>query len=301
MNNPLSLQWSTVTAALGTLQPASGGFTMARRGIVRLDNGTAIFVKIGNDADTKRWTTKEITVYEFLARQGVAFAPRLLATSDDNTAFAIDALEAQSGWDWSDTWTEARLTHTLQGMDAIAAIKPTGKDAELFTTSFVDESADGWRQLTAQPELQTILRNKLIKSGHAHLSDELDFQKATERSRSFVFQRDVLVHNDVRADNCAWNSVTQTVQFVDWTWAQFGDRRIDVGSFLVHVQKTGFDVLAQHVHQLDVEALHWLAGFWFASATRPILEGGPERSALRDHQLQSGVTALKLAQHLTIE
>jgi len=105
------------------------------------------------------------------------------------------------------------------------------------------------------------------------------------------------VHNDVRADNCAWNQQQQTVRLIDWNWAQLGDRRIDVCAFLVHVHKTGFDI-ANHAHRLNKEALHWLAGFWFKSAAQPLLEGSSERAVLRDYQLASGITAFDLAQSL---
>ncbi|MGF7229610.1 MAG: phosphotransferase [Candidatus Saccharibacteria bacterium] len=299
MNLSLPMAWPAIEAALDTLQPVSGGFTTAERGIVTLKDGQAIFVKCGTDEDTDRWTTKEIAVYEFLARQQVTFAPRLLAANANHTAFAIDALESKDDWDWTATWTEERLAHTLAGMDAIAAISLVGNDKQFFTASPGEEHADGWQQLIGQPDLQSLLRDKLRAARRSDVADLVSFADDAIRSSHFIARHDALVHNDVRADNCAWNPATQTVKFVDWTWAQLGDRRIDMGSFLVHVHKTGFDVLDNHAGRLDADALHWLAGFWFASALRPLLEGGPERAALRDHQLASGIVAFDLAQALS--
>ncbi len=41
------------------------------------------------------------------------------------------------------------------------------------------------------------------------------------------------------------------------------------------------------------DALHWMTGFWFKAAATPIWPGGPAH--LRDVQLQSAITARKLA------
>lgn len=51
--------------------------------------------------------------------------------------------------------------------------------------------------------------------------------------------------------------------------------------------------LPKYADRLDAGALHWMAGFWFKSAAKPIWEGGPEH--LRDFQLLAGLTALDLA------
>jgi aminoglycoside phosphotransferase (APT) family kinase protein len=128
---------------------------------------------------------------------------------------------------------------------------------------------------------------------------KLDFAALAEHSSRFAFRNDVLVHNDVRADNCAWNAQTREVKLVDWNWIQLGDRRVDLAATLVHIHNAGFDVLSKHSSRLDHEALRWLAGFWFKSAVTPIWPGGPEH--LRKLQLQAGITAYTLADTLSGE
>jgi len=289
------MNWDSVEASLHTLAHTSGGFTMAHRGVVTLPNGQSVFVKIGNDTLTKEWAHKEILVYRFLQKHAFAAIPKLLAVKSDQTAFALEPLQA--GWDWSDTWTTDRLNKTLSAMDDLAVVIPEGPDRKVFEKSFISETADGWRPLFEHPELQQVLLTRLSAAGRQDIARDLNFELHARRSSSFVFTRNALVHNDVRADNCAWNEQLQAVKLIDWNWAQLGDRRIDIGSFLVHVYKTGFDI-TNYRDRLDAEALHWLAGFWFNAAIRPLPEGSSEQAALRDHQLTSGIAAFDLLREL---
>lgn len=290
-----TILWSGVKAALPTLVSVPGGYTTAQRGIVRLPGAQKVFVKIGRDDLTKRWAHKEIQVYRFLQSRGYLLVPNLLAVNEDETAFALEVLD--DGWDWSDTWTSERLNATLAAMDDLATLTPNGDDMKLFEKSFVSETADGWRPLSGNGQLQETLRAKLAAKGRQDIVDTLDFDDAAQKSSTFVFQRVALVHNDIRADNCAWNEALQAVRLIDWNWAQLGDRRIDVCSFLVHVHKTGFDI-TDYRDRLDRDALHWLAGFWFNAAASSIQEGGAEQTALRDYQLASGMVAFDLVQSL---
>jgi thiamine kinase-like enzyme len=288
------IAWQDIEQALETITEVDGGFSQAHRGIVTLVNGQRVFVKVGVDDVTKKWAKKEIEVYRFLQRHGYPFIPKFLAYNDDETSFALEALDKD--WDWSDTWTPERLATTLEAMDMLAAIEPTNRDKEYFSSETLNETDDGWQPLKASKELQETLVAKLCGAGYCNLADTLDITKEAERGAHFVFRHDALVHNDVRADNCAWNPKLQTVKLVDWNWTQLGDRRIDQAATLVHAHKAGLDVTKDYASRLDTDALQWMAGFWFKSAATPIWPGGPAH--LRDFQLKSGVTALKLAEQL---
>ena len=291
--NPIS--WHDIQTALPTLAQTSGGYTTAQRGIVALPEGQKLFVKIGNDDLTKQWAQKEILVYRFLQKRNYPFIPKLLAVNDTETAFALEVL--QDGWDWSDEWTKERLDQTVKAMDLLADIAPDGNDKLLFEKSFISETADGWRPLHESEALQQTLRAKLNAINRHDLADGLDFATNARKSSSFIFERTALVHNDVRADNCAWNKEQQIVKLIDWNWAQLGDRRIDICAFLVHVHKTGFDI-SDYTSRLDKAALHWLAGFWLRAAAESLLEGSSERTELRDYQLASGIVAFDLTQSI---
>jgi aminoglycoside phosphotransferase (APT) family kinase protein len=261
-----------------------------------LPDGTQAFVKIGVDESTKRWAAKEVQTYRMLAEHGYAHAPSLLAVSDDETGFAIEALPATKGWDWTDAWTEARLTATLEAMDTLAGLPLTPDQRAYFAVSTINETQDGWRQLAADADSQRALTDKLRAAGRTDIVDKLDITQAARQSAPFTFTQDTFVHNDVRADNCAWNAASGQVRLVDWNWAQLGDKRIDTNALLVNVHKAGMDVTNHYADYLDTASLHWLAGYWLNAATQPLWPGAPEKSTLREYQLASGMIAFDLAQ-----
>ncbi|HTE58643.1 MAG TPA: phosphotransferase [Verrucomicrobiae bacterium] len=291
MPNPID--WNQIEANLHTMTHATGGFSQAQRGLVGLPGGGQVFVKIGTEENSKAWAKKEVAVYRYLQDQSYTAIPALLAASPDQTAFSLEALKPEDGWDWSETWTAERLAATLQAMDDLAALQPKHEDWMSLGQVALDEGRDGWGPLAQSTELQQELREKLKTAGQSQIAEALDFTAQAERTASFVFRTDTLVHYDVRADNCAWNPVQKQVKLVDWNWTQLGDTRVDSSAMLAHVQRTGLDVYPLYADRLDADALHWLAGFWLRAAITPIWPDGPAH--LRDMQLQVGITALGLA------
>jgi len=291
--------WQTIENALTTLQKSDNGFTMADRGIITLADQTRVFVKIGTDANTKKWAQKEIEVYEFLEKQLFPHAPKLLAHNIDRTGFALKLLSADDGWDWMDIWNSERLDKTLGAMDELAALTPLATTRSVFANGMISETADGWHPLAESIEKQTILLERLRASGNAILAERMDFPNMAALSAQFLFHNDSLVHNDVRGDNAAWNPSLQAVRLIDWNWVQISDRRVDVNSLLVHVYRSGFDVTTKCAERLDANALQWLAGFWLNSAAEKDLNNTSEIAILGDYQLLSGVAALELYSKLT--
>ncbi|MBA2560184.1 MAG: aminoglycoside phosphotransferase family protein [Propionibacteriales bacterium] len=288
--------WTVVAHSLDTLKQVAGGYSQAHRGLVVLPDGNVIFVKLGTEEATRKWAKKEIAVYRFLRSQGYTFVPDLLATKHDETAFALEAITETGGWSWAASWTSERLEATLIAMDALAAIEPVGADRVYLSQTAIDDGDDGWRPLAGSQELREALLGRLRAVGRPELADQTDFQAMADRSHQFALSNDVLVHNDVRSDNCAWNPTTGRVMLVDWNWAQLGDRRIDVSSLLVSVQRAGLELIPDYADRLDKDALHWLAGFWLRAAVTPMWKGGP--ASLRDSQLHSGLIALDLERRI---
>jgi thiamine kinase-like enzyme len=293
------MNWQTIENALHTLQKSDGGFTTAHRGVITFSDQTQAFVKIGTDDNTKVWARKEIAVYEFLYEHSFPYVPKLLAHNADRTAFALEALTTHAGWDWTDTWNSERLDATLHAMDELAALTSLAAEHENFTRGMISETADGWRPLAESAEKQTILIEKLRASGHNILAETLNVSAMAAQSASFVFRNDSLVHNDVRADNGAWNPSLQTVKLIDWNWAQISDRRIDVSSLLVHVHRSGFNIANQYADWLDADALQWLAGFWLHGAAETDIHTTSEIATLGEYQLLSGIAALELRNTLS--
>lgn len=288
--NARSIDWQNIQVALHTLHRPEGGYSLAQRGLITTADGRDLFVKIGADDHTRRWAAKEIQVYDFLVENSYPYVPKLLSTNEDNTGFALDALRTEDGWDWSDTWSKDRLDATLKALDVLSTIKPAPRYRELVKPVMTDEN-NGWPKIAASEELQTNLVAKLAGAGETALITEL--RPHVERSLNFIIFHNTLVHDDVRADNCPWNESLGEVKLVDWNWLELGDRRIDLAAMLVHVQASGFNVVPNYRDRLDADALHWMAGFWFEAASKPIWPGGAEK--LREVQLRAGITALKLS------
>jgi len=289
------MQWQDIEKVMHTLKRPSGGFTVAHRGVVTMQDGTKLFIKIGVDRESRHWAQKEINVYLSLQRHGYPFIPQFLAHNEDKTGFALEALNAEDGWNWTETWNETRLAATLKAMEELAAIGLTTEEKQLLGEKGISAHADGWRVLVTSPSKQAMLREKLRENNHLALAENLDIQALASRSMEYQFNDDTLVHHDIRADNCAWYAQGQTVKLIDWSWAQMGDRIIDQNAMLAHVYRSGFNVLEKYRSYLEVRALEWLAGFWLNASTNP---PHPVNPHVRRYQLASGVAALELAAKL---
>jgi hypothetical protein len=289
------VQWQDIEKVMHTLEKPNGGFTLAHRGIVTMPDGRKIFVKIGIDDETKRWTRKEIIVYMFLQKHNYPYIPKFLACSADKTGFALEALTEQDGWNWAEAWNKDRLAATLHAMDELAAVKVSFEEKNLFGEKGITRDTDGWHIVQNSEQKQALLRTKLIDTGYADLAAHLDIHGMAVRSADYVFADDIVVHQDIRADNCAWCPQEKTVKLIDWSWTQIGDRRIDTNAMLVHVHKSGLDVLHLHPELLNANVLEWLAGFWFNASTNPLRANNEHNEHLQEYLLESGVTALQLA------
>ena len=287
------IQWADIEKELGRLRKVSGGYSQAVRGLITLSSGQEVFVKQGLHDNTKKWARKEVASYRLLEKHHYPHAPRLVAVNDDETAFAIEALTAADGWDWQDNWDSDRLAATLRAMDDLAKLDLDAEEQTFFSQDRIGHAENGWQEFTKNTDQQAVLLEKLDGIGQQQLAASLDFPAETRRSLTYHFADDTLVHFDIRADNCAWNKRLGQVKAVDWNWTVIGDKDLEMAATLTHVYKSGFRLPAELVATLNPDALHWMAGFWFNAAVRPIWPGGPEH--LRDMQLESAVIALELA------
>lgn len=291
-NHTTGMNWGEVENALSELQPVAGGYSLATRGFAKLYSGRTVFVKIGTNEQTQSWARREIGAYRFLEQHEYASAPKLLAINASETGFALESLVAEDGWDWSEAWNKPRLEATLAAMDSLASLSEEN-GAEEFSEAIISEADGGWRPIVSSRSKQALLRAMMTKAGSADVYRDLDFAEAAAKSDSYKFKSDLLVHNDLRGDNCSWNFAKRSVGMIDWNWLQLGDRRIDLAAFLTVVHKSGFNVLHNYRSKLDADALHWLAGMWFKNAITPIWPGGDPH--LRTLQLEAGLVALELS------
>lgn len=289
----MEVKWNDLESYFPKMEPVEGGYSDAKRGIITDPNGRRFFIKAGVSEATRGWAQKETRVYDFLKQSGFAHIPQVVAKSDDNASFALEALEATDGWDWTENWNDARVASTLNALDELATITPPVDNPDVITP-ILSTSPNGWVELSQSEERRVALGQKLISRDLSEIITKIEeFAGSTS---NFIFRKEALVHNDVRADNCAWNKHTGEVKLVDWNWLELGDRRTDLAAMLVHIHQSGYDVLERHSDRLNREALHWIAGFWLVAASKPIWQGG--NASLRDFQLDSGIVALDLASKL---
>ena len=292
---PVLIDWTLIEANMGTFLPARSGFTLAKRGFVTLSDGRAVFVKIGTDDTTKKWIAKEIDVYLFLQSNGYKQIPQLVSVKEDSTAFALEYLDENDGWEWETTWTEARLRKTFEAMDSLADIKSTELPDSFTKIRMMREIKNSWHLFEDDSTARTKLTAKLNASHRQDISNGIFESDFLAQDLNFNFPQNELTHYDIRSDNCAWNNTTQQVKLIDWNWLQLGNRDIDTNSLLVSVVRSGFLVPSTMTSRLNKNALIWLAGSWFGACIDSLDDSTSESSALREYQLQSAIVAYELA------
>jgi len=266
------MDWSLIQPYLGTIVPVTGGFSSAKRGFVTLPDSRTVFVKIATNAENLAWLQKEIRVYRTLPRYGFDTLPNLLSVNEDESMFALEVLAPADGWDWSNHWTLERLKVTLTAMDNLQAINLSKADRSALSGGpALSQASNGWVALAADETLRSVLFSKISESLQIEIQAHLS-NLVTQSSR-YRFLNDSLGHHDVRADNCAWHAGKSQVRLIDWNWLDYGDRKIDLAGFLVHVHQNGVNVLEAVPERLDVDALEFLAGYWFKAASTPIWPG----------------------------
>lgn len=288
-----TVDWSEIESLLSNLEAVAGGFSSAKRGVVKLENGQRVFVKIGVTEESKAWIKKEIEVYNFLLQNNFKYIPDILSINKDQTSFALEILEIKDGWDWTSTWTNDRIEATLKCLNELADID-TNQEILLKIEPVVSTLGNGWVELKNSEEKISTLRKKLVLKNRVEILEHID--KYAELTSEFDFNKEFCVHNDVRADNCPWNFKTNEIKLIDWNWFELGDRRIDLAALFVHVEQSGFPLEEKYLRILDLEALEWLSGIWLAAASKPIWPGGPD--GLREMQLVGGIVALDLSNRI---
>lgn len=80
--------------------------------------------------------------------------------------------------------------------------------------------------------------------------------------QAWYVHQDTLVHDDLRADNFAYDPQTKTGKLIDWTWLCVGDDALDVASLCVGATRSGFDVYSQYPDLFDEQAIVSTLGYW---------------------------------------
>jgi Ser/Thr protein kinase RdoA (MazF antagonist) len=287
-----TIPWSIIEAALPTLEPVSGGYTKAQRGLVTLTDGQKVFVKIAVDDQTKEWIQKERKAYAFLAAHDFPYAPRVISETEGGLA-----LPDFSGWDWSKTWTKPKMDAVFRAMDALAPLGVHATD----TFSCFDLDPTVWKDVPATADAYEwawpLISSEARLAVEALVADRSIMQQYAELAATRPWEGDDLIHNDVRSDNFAFNTQTGEGLLVDLNWLCIGTKPFDTASLLVDMEQAGA-VIDEYISRADAASMAYIMGYWLSSAA--IVPDNENLVTLRLHQLESALTAHQLLHRITI-
>lgn len=283
----MNITWTDIDNAMGTFRPTTGGFSVAKRGIVTLSDRKSVFVKLAVNAETKGFIDEEIKSYKWLAKKGYQHMPELLLFKPGGIV-----LPDLSQFDWSDNWTEKKLKKILEALDQLGDIQLTKEDKAALKDVVI---GNGWREIKEDADKKDRLIKKL--KSYPKLVNALDerLDEFADKCDEYQSARDkfVPIHADARADNFAYDEATGRVYLADWNWMGLGRKGHEDVGLLVSAAKAGFDVDSFCPERIDVVAALYLAGFWLSRSMNKIWEGGDP--SLRDFQFESAMQAAKWA------
>jgi len=281
------IEWDDIRRALPTLVPALDGTSTARRGVVTLADGKQVFVKIATNEHSFHSIQSEVRVYRWLEKANYGHAPYLLAASNAGDGLALPDLSA---WDWQHVWSEAKLDAAFAALDELAAL-PGALDYFSQTTY----GSNPWRDMPDELSVYAqFLDEQSLQKVESILSNTEQRAEYARIADSEPWRGTDLVHYDARADNFAYDPASNHGCFVDWNWAGLGNTAFDRTGLLVAAQLTGFDVLMNHKHRIDLNSLVWLMGFWLQRSVLQSRTEGEGAVRLRPLRVANALQAHEL-------
>lgn len=243
---------------IDTIQPVKGGYTPAKRGVVKLPDGTKVFVKIAVDAMTAHWLKKEIKAYKILNQTDYVHMPRLLACEDTYNAMAMEYLDDAT---FDEVWDESKLNAVMNAQDALKNHKDlfVGDNDFLFEDDKVLKTR--WQRLLQQDNIDSI-NAKFAEFGVNLTFTFEQLKQLHELHEGWAMKQDTLIHEDIRGDNFGYYAKQKSGKLVDWNWLAIGDESLDTTSLFVHVYASGFDPYALYPEKYDAKMLAYLVCFW---------------------------------------
>lgn len=244
---------------LSTLQDVVGGFTSAERGVVALEDGSKIFVKIATDENTAKWLKKEIKVYKKLNSLGYKYAPLLLSCRGDQEAIAIEYLEGAS---FDNIWDKDKLDAVVKAQKALSELTEHFIDDNDFKSGNVAELNNKWPKLITKENIG-LINSKFAKLGAPELQFSKDqLEQYALLNKDWKLKEDTLIHEDIRADNFGYDPLSKEGKLVDWNWLCIGDKSLDSTPLFVDMLKGGFNPYEYHPKKYDKSMIAYLVSFW---------------------------------------
>lgn len=286
---PMPLRSRIISAIGGDLvqdAPAHGGFSASYAGVVTTTTGRAFVKACGAHwhADSLHFLREEMRT---LSQLPATIAPRLLAAIDDPTGTAL-VIEAIDGRHPGRPWTTADLHAVAKALRVLSttlapADMPRAEDVMIpgFTR---------WTEIAADRRMREALPHRLPARMPALLRLEESFRSAVHG--------DVIVHDDVRADNILISD--GRAHLLDWPHARRGAAWIDLPCLLPSIEASGgpaceeaWAVFEEHGAPPQPELLAVISAFasflWFQQAQPDI----PQLPGLREFQRAQAMPALR--------
>ena len=251
------------------LHPVQGGYTNARRRIVRFRDGNTAFAKCATDRRTGEWLHSEISIYRQISGDFMAAA---LAWDDEEPPLLV--LEDLSGNLWPPPWTPDRVDMVL---DSLATIHGSQASVPEYQDVFAHR---GWHEVAGRPEAFLSIR----VASESWLTKCLP--TLIEAHDSVETEGKALVHLDVRSDNICFRAGHAVL--IDWNHACSGNPDLDIAFWLPCLRHEGGpppqDILADAGHLAS-----YVTGYFASRAGLPDLPHAPLVRKLQRAQLITGL------------
>ncbi len=198
-------------------QPISAGLTMARRWIVRFDNGTTAFLKAAANSATAQWLRNEHAIYQTLEGPHL---PRLIGWVDQPPG-PILLLEDLSHAHWPPPWSPPQIEAALE---VIHRVHRTPSRPQLPKLGPQVSRWRSWHRVAADPA--SFLALNLCDRGWLDQS----LPKLIAAENLATLDGDDLVHGDFTSGNICFDG--NRAVLLDWNWAAIGNGLFDIAFWL---------------------------------------------------------------------
>ncbi len=236
----------------------TGGYSIAERWSVDLEDGRRAFAKLATSDDIARRLRDE---YRNMAAIDADFRCEILAWEEGDRPLLV--VEDLSHGRWPPPWEPGDVERVLEMFERVAATSPP---AHVPSNEVYREMFTGWRQIAADPAgfvaLDIGSEDWLAECAPALIDAE----------QRVVLEGDDLVHGDAWSSNICL--MDDRVVLVDWNFASRGNREFDLTAWLPALRLEGGPLPEEVAPGLASWAAA-LSGFFAAGATKPPPEGAP--------------------------
>ncbi|HYZ93432.1 MAG TPA: methyltransferase domain-containing protein [Actinomycetota bacterium] len=250
-------------------QHAHGGYSIAERWSLDLEDGRRVFAKM---APTDDLATRLRDEYTNMSAIKADYRCEIYAWEDGARPLLV--LEDLSKGRWPPPWEPSDVERVIATLERVWSTPPPEhmQDARRFLEMF-----SGWERIREDPD-------GFLSLGIAS-RDWLDasLDVLADAARRAPLEGSELLHLDVRSDNMCFAG--DRIVLVDWNWASLGPRNLDLACWLPALRLEG-GPLPEEVAPGLGEYAAGVAAFFASYAHLPAPEGAPTVRRFQLRQLR---------------